>query len=587
MPAFSARGFATLAPKIVAQFLAISALFVTDALAACQDGLGVARTVEIDTASGPLFGSITKQTRENSFLSAKEVVLTFDDGPMPGVTKSVLDTLDRFCTKATFFSVGQMAVAYPELVREVMRRGHTLGTHTWSHPMNLRRLKGDQARDQIEIGFAAVALAAGQPIAPFFRFPGLNDSPGLLAHLESRDIATFTVDVVSNDSYIHDPGKLIERTLRQVEIEHGGIMLFHDIKPQTARALPVILSELKARGYRVVHMRAKATFKPDERYAAAIRERLAAKQPAALHKLIAITDGAATPALAPVPAAQISIAPEPSDGAVAAHVPAQAADGLTRTATRRQPPADAAPATVPASLAVPASVPAEKAAASTAEPLDQLTYKGRRRRDVQMRAAQPPNASEDLPAAGKPALPVAAPSGAGVPVTLAEPAKAAENSDRPTSSRQPRIINAAPQAGQTPAMTTAPEPVAQLSAVPAAKADDPKPADKDPPHQASVPGAQSAAPAVTASAKPARLPAAAGNAAAPAAPASSASAGVEVIAGTYGSPAPTTPAGMPQAGRFASPEIIAGSYRKQPAAVPQDGSKLWQDVLKDRTKDGN
>jgi peptidoglycan-N-acetylglucosamine deacetylase len=101
--------------------------------------LGVSRTVQIDATNGPLFGGITKFSREESFLQPREVMLTFDDGPLPWITKSILDTLDRQCTKATFFSVGRMALAYPDTVRDVVARGHTLGTHTWSHPLNLNR----------------------------------------------------------------------------------------------------------------------------------------------------------------------------------------------------------------------------------------------------------------------------------------------------------------------------------------------------------------------------------------------------------------------------------------------------------------
>jgi hypothetical protein len=181
---------------------------------------------------------------------------------MPKYTKPILDALDKFCTKATFFYVGQMAQAYPDMVKEVMGRGHTVGTHTWSHPLNLRSLSLERATDQIERGFAAVALAAGQPIAPFFRFPGLSDSGPLLAHLQERNIAAFTVDVVSNDSYIGSPSRLAARTIDQVERQNGGIVLFHDIKSSTAHALPTILTELKKRGYKIVHMRSKSVFEP-------------------------------------------------------------------------------------------------------------------------------------------------------------------------------------------------------------------------------------------------------------------------------------------------------------------------------------
>lgn len=251
------------AAAAVSAFLALPA--AANGLPPCaSDGstLGVSRIVEIDTSAGPLFGAISTQAREPRFLGPKEVVLTFDDGPMPAVTKPILDTLDKFCTKATFYSVGRMAIAYPATTREVIARGHTLGTHTWSHPLNLKRLTIDKSRDEIEKGHAAVTLAAGQPIAPFFRFPGLSDSGPMLRHLQERGIASFTVDVVSNDSYISDADRLLARTLREVENQNGGIVLFHDIKAATARMLPRFLAELKARGYKVVHLKPKGSVAP-------------------------------------------------------------------------------------------------------------------------------------------------------------------------------------------------------------------------------------------------------------------------------------------------------------------------------------
>ena len=224
--------------------------------------LGVSRVVEIDASAGPIFGSMTRQSREPSFLKPKEVVLTFDDGPMPWVTKSILDTLDTFCTKAAFFSVGRMALSYPATVKEILARGHTLGSHTYSHPFNMPRMKPEAAKAEIELGIAAVTTAAATPISPFFRFTGLSDSSRLLAYLQTRGIATFSVDVVSNDSYIHDTAKLTERTMAEVKRQHGGIILFHDIKTTTAKALPVILARLKSEGYSVVQIRAKQSAQP-------------------------------------------------------------------------------------------------------------------------------------------------------------------------------------------------------------------------------------------------------------------------------------------------------------------------------------
>ncbi len=459
MPIFGARAFVNAPSRTARLLVSVAAICIAPvwaagaAGAACPDGIGVARTVEIDTSGGPLFGVITKQVHEKSFLAPKEVVLTFDDGPMPGVTKSILDTLDRHCTKATFFSVGQMAIAYPELVQEVIQRGHTLGTHTWSHPMNLRRLKGEQAREQIELGFAAVTLAAGKPIAPFFRFPGLNDSPSLLEHLERRDIAAFSVDVVSNDSYIADPGRLIDRTLAQAEAEHGGIMLFHDIKPQTARALPAILTELKARGFMVVHMRAKAPFKSDTHYTAALQDRLTAKHPAAKRKLLAITDAAASqptlaavhvaveqrPVTAPEPAAPAPrpalatspsvppALPAPEDRASIAAPAAGPNQSSTETVSKPAEPAsrplfrgqpriiNAEPVPSAASPVAPPSVP-EKAKMTAAAPLAPNVPVGAQASGVQVSGAQTKSAPDKGAAAPKAAVSSQANVPAGVEV---------------------------------------------------------------------------------------------------------------------------------------------------------------------------
>lgn len=257
------------------------------ACAANGTTLGVTRIVEIDTSTGALFGGISTETKEARFLGPKEVVLTFDDGPLPAITRPILDTLDRFCTRATFFSVGRMAIAYPALTREIMARGHTLGTHTWSHPLNLRRSSIERAREEIEKGHAAVTLAAGRPIAPFFRFPGLSDSGPMLKHLQDRGIAAFTVDVVSNDSYISDGDRLLARTLREVESQNGGIVLFHDIKAVTARILPRFLTELQSRGFKVVHLVAKGTVQPVQTFDTVLTAALAkAERDQAGNKLV-------------------------------------------------------------------------------------------------------------------------------------------------------------------------------------------------------------------------------------------------------------------------------------------------------------
>src|SRR5207248_3457795 len=110
------------------------------------NALGVARTVEIDTTGGPGFGF--EHFKELDFLRDHEVVLTFDDGPWPENTPSVLKTLAEECTTGIFFSIGKHATYYPEILKQVYAAGHTVGSHTWSHAtLSKKKLTEDQRKD--------------------------------------------------------------------------------------------------------------------------------------------------------------------------------------------------------------------------------------------------------------------------------------------------------------------------------------------------------------------------------------------------------------------------------------------------------
>ena len=222
--------------------------------------LGVSRVVALDTSLGQRFGRM--QYKEDDLLADREVVLTFDDGPLPRYTKPILKALDDHCAKATFFYVGKMAKAYPDMIKKVSASGHTIAGHTYSHPLNLKRRPTAKAKYEIERGFMTLEAVLGHSIAPFFRFPGLSDSKPLMSYLRTRGIGMFSVDVVSNDSYTRNPERLAKQTLRKLDKLGRGILLFHDIKASTARALPNILSELKRKGYKIVHITGRTTYKP-------------------------------------------------------------------------------------------------------------------------------------------------------------------------------------------------------------------------------------------------------------------------------------------------------------------------------------
>jgi peptidoglycan-N-acetylglucosamine deacetylase len=221
------------------------------------DALGVSRVAEIDTTGGPGFGF--QHFKQLDFLADKEVVLTFDDGPWPVNTPLVLKALADECTKAVFFPIGKHATYHPEILKQLAAAGHTIGAHTWSHAnLNSKKLGEQQARDEIEKGFSAVKLALGAPPSPFFRFPELQHGPAAMAYLGSRNVAIFSCDVDSFDFKAKDATQIINTVMTKIGKSGKGIILMHDFQKHTAEALPLLLRRLKAGGYRVVQMKAKA-----------------------------------------------------------------------------------------------------------------------------------------------------------------------------------------------------------------------------------------------------------------------------------------------------------------------------------------
>jgi peptidoglycan/xylan/chitin deacetylase (PgdA/CDA1 family) len=216
------------------------------ASARCEnpDALGISRTVEIDTTGGPGFGA--DQFKAHDFLEPGEIVLTFDDGPWPGNTPAVLAALSAQCLKATFFPIGQHVSWHPDILRQVVARDHTIGSHSWSH-VNLAKKSLPEAKDEIENGVSAVAITAGRPLAPFFRFPGLSQTPELTAYLAERNIGIFSIDVDSFDFKLKNPDKVITSVMTKLEKRGKGIVLMHDFQHSTALALPTLLQQLSRR----------------------------------------------------------------------------------------------------------------------------------------------------------------------------------------------------------------------------------------------------------------------------------------------------------------------------------------------------
>jgi peptidoglycan/xylan/chitin deacetylase (PgdA/CDA1 family) len=226
------------------------------------DALGTSRVLTVDPAEHPRIGSM--QYPESLPLENKEVVLTFDDGPLPPYTNRILETLAAECVKATFFMVGRQARAFPDMVRRVYNEGHTVASHSQNHPLIFTRLSMPAAENEIEQGRGSVAAGLGdeRALAPFFRFPGLGRSNGIEDYLAAHGIMTWSADFLADDWRHITAQQVLTRALDRLERKGKGVLLLHDIQPRTALALPVLLKALKARGYRIVHVVPAAPDRP-------------------------------------------------------------------------------------------------------------------------------------------------------------------------------------------------------------------------------------------------------------------------------------------------------------------------------------
>ena len=218
------------------------------------NALGTSRVLAIDPHELPRIGTV--QYSRSLPLEDKEVVLTFDDGPLPPYTNRVLDVLAEHCVKANYFLVGRMARGYPDLARRILAEGHTVGTHSENHLLGFDRAPLDTVKNEIEQGIASVTGVVGKNSAAtsFFRIPGFLRRREVETYLQSRHLTTWSADVVADDWRHINASEVVRRAIARLDEKGKGILLLHDIQPATALALPELLRELKAKGYRIVQV---------------------------------------------------------------------------------------------------------------------------------------------------------------------------------------------------------------------------------------------------------------------------------------------------------------------------------------------
>lgn len=170
-----------------------------------------------------------------------QVAITFDDGPHPEYTLKVLDLLRSYGVHATFFMVGQMAEWHPDAAREVLKEGHTIGTHSYQHPM-IPSMSLQAGMFEIDHGIAAVTQILGQKPAPFFRFPFLSSSPADRAAVAKQGLTAIGWNGLYEGSNLAPVNG---------HLKHG-VLVTHDLQKDILTTLPVILKQMEQYGYTAV-----------------------------------------------------------------------------------------------------------------------------------------------------------------------------------------------------------------------------------------------------------------------------------------------------------------------------------------------
>jgi peptidoglycan/xylan/chitin deacetylase (PgdA/CDA1 family) len=250
---------------VMAAAVSGSAISAPAATADCPgrpDAIGVSRTIVVDPREHPRVGSF--QYPETLPLRDKDVVLTLDDAPRPA-SVAALDVLAAECVKATYFVIGRHARAHPDILRRIAAAGHTIGTHSERHPLSFNRMTAARTGREIDEGIASVRAVLGEDaeIAPFFRIPGLLRGDAVESAAAERGLMIWSTDVMAHDwkRRITVEG-IVRRTIDRLEAKGKGILLLHDIHPKTVEALPLVLGELKRRGYRIVHVQPATDARP-------------------------------------------------------------------------------------------------------------------------------------------------------------------------------------------------------------------------------------------------------------------------------------------------------------------------------------
>jgi peptidoglycan-N-acetylglucosamine deacetylase len=195
------------------------------------------------------FASITKKLPIYSVdTQDKKVAITFDASWGTDNTNSILNTLDKYNVKATFFLVGEWCDDYPDKVKEIAKRGHEIGNHSNKHP-NFTTISKDKIIKEVEATNAKLLSLTGE-VPKLFRFPEGLYNDLAVETVESSGLISVQWDVDSVDWKAYGADKEYDKVVKNVK--PGSIVLFHNDAKYTPETLPKIIENLQKQGYEFV-----------------------------------------------------------------------------------------------------------------------------------------------------------------------------------------------------------------------------------------------------------------------------------------------------------------------------------------------
>ncbi len=177
----------------------------------------------------------------------QQVVLTFDDGPHPKHTLLILDILDDLHVKAVFFMIGKNVKAYPEIAKEVSRRGHQIGVHSQGHRVNFGMLKGVKLANELQGCAKEIEMATGMK-PHLFRPPFGVTNPSIANVTLAQKLITIGWSVRSFDTVAKSADVINNRVLNK--LKGNSIILLHDIA-LTVTSLPLLITKIRSKGFNI------------------------------------------------------------------------------------------------------------------------------------------------------------------------------------------------------------------------------------------------------------------------------------------------------------------------------------------------